>query len=113
MGIPILSAQIGSSDYRMFFDTGAQISYLQDDSLAGFPAAGQVTDFYPGVGQFQTETHTVDVRVGASSLSVRCGSLPGLPGMTLMMAGTQGILGNQILHGRKVGYFPRRKLLIL
>ena len=42
---------------RMFFDTGAQISYLQDDVLDTFPSAGPVTDFYPGVGQFQTETH--------------------------------------------------------
>ena len=113
MGIPILTAQIRGRNFRMFFDTGAQISYLQDDLLAEFPAAGQVTDFYPGVGQFQTETHTVDVRVGASSFSVRCGSLPALLGMTLMMAGTQGILGNQIFHGGKVGYFPRRKMLIL
>lgn len=45
MGIPIVSARIGSSDYRMFFDTGAQISYFQDDSLAEFPPAGCVTDF--------------------------------------------------------------------
>ena len=113
MGIPILTAQICGRDFRMFFDTGAQISYLQDDSLAEFPAAGQVSDFYPGVGRFQTETHTIDARVGASSFSVRCGSLPGLLGMTLMMAATQGILGNQILHERKAGYFPRRKKIIL
>jgi hypothetical protein len=113
MGIPILTAQIRGRDFRMFFDTGAQISYLQDDLLVEFPAAGQVSDFYPGVGKFQTETHTVDVRVGTSSFSVRCGSLPGLLGMTLMMADTQGILGNQIFPGGKVGYFPRRKRLVL
>ena len=113
MGIPILTAQIRGRDFRMFFDTGAQISYLQDDSLAEFPTSGQVTDFYPGVGKFQTETHTVDAQVGAFSFGVRCGSLPGLLGMTLMMADTQGILGKQILHERKAGYFPRRKKLIL
>jgi hypothetical protein len=113
MGIPILSAQIGSAAYRMFFDTGAQISYLQSDSLADYPPAGEVTDFYPGVGKFQTDTHIVDVQLGACSFTVRCGSLPGLLGMTPMMAGTQGILGNQILQGRRVGYFPRRRRLIL
>lgn len=113
MGIPIISAQVGTASYRMFFDTGAQISYLQDESLSTYPSAGRVTDFYPDVGQFQTETHTVSVRVGTSPFTVRCGRLPGLLGMTLMMAGTQGILGNQILHGRRVGYFPRRKILVL
>lgn len=33
--------------------------------------------------------------------------------MTLMMAGAQGIIGNQILTNRVVGYFPRRRLLVL
>jgi hypothetical protein len=113
MGIPIIFAIIGSATYRMFFDTGAQISYLQDDSLTDYPLAGQVKDFYPGLGQFVTETHTVDLKVGECTFSLRCGRLPDLLGMTLMMAGTQGILGNQFLHDRTVGYFPRRKILIL
>ena len=113
MGIPIISVIIGSTTYRMFFDTGAQISYFQDDSLTDFPPSGQVIDFYPGVGQFTTETHTVDLQVGECTFSLRCGRLPDLLGMTLMMAGTQGILGNQLLHDRKVGYFPRRKTLFL
>ena len=113
MGIPIISAQIGSATCRMFFDTGAQISYLQDDLLTNYPSAGQVTDFYPGFGQFQTDTHAVDVRLGKSSFTVRCGSLPTLLGMTLMMAGTNGVLGNEVLQGRRAGYFPRRKRLVL
>ena len=29
MGIPLLDAQIGGGSYRMFFDTGAQVSYFQ------------------------------------------------------------------------------------
>jgi hypothetical protein len=40
MGIPIVTAQIGGRAHRMFFDTGAQISYLQSDALKTFPAAG-------------------------------------------------------------------------
>jgi hypothetical protein len=34
MGIPIVTARVGTRDYRMFFDTGAQISYFQDVSLS-------------------------------------------------------------------------------
>jgi hypothetical protein len=111
MGIPIVSANIVDAEHRMFFDTGAQISYLQHEVLSCFPGAGLVTDFYPGIGQFQTETHTVNLRVGGMPFTVRCGRLPELFGMTLMMAGTQGILGNEILLGRSVGYFPRRRIL--
>ncbi|CAN5701075.1 hypothetical protein BH11VER1_BH11VER1_38740 [soil metagenome] len=113
MGIPILTAQIGGTDYRMFFDTGAQISYFQDDSLSEFPAAGSVTDFYPGVGQFQTDTHQVEASLGGVAFTLRCGTLPGLLGATLMMADTEGIVGHQILCNRIVAYFPRRRALVL
>jgi hypothetical protein len=113
MGIPIVSARVGSSDYRMFFDTGAQISYFQDNSLTEFPPAGSVTDFYPGVGQFQTDTHDVPLSLGGIAFTLRCGTLPDSLGMTLMMASTKGIVGNAILTNRTVGYFPRRRLMVL
>lgn len=113
MGIPIVMARVDGSDYRMFFDTGAQISYFQDDSLTMFPSAGSITDFYPGAGQFQIDTHEVPISLGDMVLVLRCGSLPSLPGSMLMMAGTQGIVGNQAVTDRIVGFFPRRSLLCL
>lgn len=113
MGIPIVSARIRGVDHRMFFDTGAQTSYFQHDSLVEYPSAGEVADFYPGFGRFQTETYNVDIVLGEAEFAVRCGTLPELLGTTLMMAGTEGIIGNQVLSNRRSGYFPRRKLLIL
>lgn len=113
MGIPIVTARVRTHDYRMFFDTGAQISYFQGDSLGDFPRAGSVVDFYPGVGQFQTDTHEVPISLGGVAFALRCGNLPDLLGMTLMMAGAEGIVGNAILSNRIVGYFPRRRTMIL
>ena len=113
MGIPIVTTGVGGSGYRMFFDTGTQISYFQEDSLAEFPSAGIITDFYPGVGQFQTDTHEVPITIGDISFLLRCGCLPGLLGATLMMADTQGIIGNQVLIDRIVASFPRRGILCL
>ncbi len=113
MGIPIVTAQIAGQNYRMFFDTGAQISYFQNDSLKQFPADGVVTDFYPGFGEFQTSTHQVEVSLGDKRFTLRCGALPHLLGMTLMMADTQGIIGNQVLANRLIGFFPRRRALCL
>lgn len=111
MGIPILPVIIGPNRYRMFFDTGAQISYLEDDILFHYPPAGEVKDFYPGFGEFTTETFLVGMQVGESHFSLRCGKLPDLLGLTLELAGVQGILGNECLRGRKAGYFPRRRVL--
>jgi hypothetical protein len=113
MGIPIVSAQIRGNTHRMFFDTGAQVSYFQDASLADFAEAGSVTDFYPGFGQFQTTTYKVEMSLGSLVSTLRCGALPDLLAASLMMANTRGIIGNQILAGRVVGYFPRRALLML
>jgi len=113
MGIPIVVARIGGGEHRMFLDTGAQVSYFQPASLGNFPPLGTVDDFYPGFGKFATETHEVPVEIGARMFHLRCGRLPGLLGMTLALAGADGIIGNAILLDRVVGYFPRRGLLVL
>ena len=113
MGIPVLNTQIKGVTRRMFFDSGAQISYFQDGSISNFPAAGQFTDFFPGMGQFETKTYMVDLVLGASSYRLRFGTLPGLLGLSLMLANTDGIIGNEVLRERVAGFFPRRKLLVL
>ena len=113
MGIPIIIARIGGIERKMFFDTGAQISYFQDDSIKTFPPAGMVTDFFPGIGQFQTETYRVNITLGSVPYDLCCGSLPLLLGMTLMMADTEGVIGNEVLYGRLAGYFPRSHKLVI
>jgi hypothetical protein len=113
MGVPIVASTVSGKPVRMFFDTGAQISYLQDDCLSSFPAEGSLTDFYPGIGQFITDTFRTPIRLGRADYQLRCGQLPPLLGMTLMLAGTGGIIGNEILRGRLAGYFPRRRRLVL
>jgi hypothetical protein len=70
------------------------------------PKASGLTGFYPGFGQFQTDTYNVPIRIGSDPFAIRCGKLPGLLGMSLTMADVQGILGNQVLLDRRVGYFP-------
>ncbi len=112
MGVPVVPATIAGSAYRMFFDTGAQVSYFQHD-MSSFPPAGTLTDFYPGMGRFETETHVVDVELGGATHVLRCGTLPGIIGMTLQHAGTDGIVGNELMRGRCTGYSPRRGLLAL
>ncbi len=113
MNIPVIEVKIADQEYHMFFDTGAQISYFQDDSLSGFPEVGSMTDFLPSFGQFETPIHQLIASLGDDSFSVRCGRLPGLLGLSLILAETQGIIGNEILANRTTRYFPRRRLLCL
>lgn len=112
MSIPIIEVKIGDQMHRMFFDTGAQISYFQGDALSKFPKRGVVKDFFPGMGEFETETHDVTASIGAMEFMLRCGRLPGLLGLTLGLASTAGIVGNEVCAGRTVGYFARRGILV-
>ena len=71
-----------------------------------------MTDFYPGFGEFKTETYQLELSIGTESNKLICGSLPGLLSETLMMASAQGIIGNEIMKYRVIGYFPNRKQLV-
>ena len=112
MSIPIIDVKVGDQNHRMFFDTGAQISYFQNDSLDQFPERGVLDDFFPGMGEFQTDTYDVPMGIGSTEFLLRCGSLPGLMGMALTVAGTEGIVGNEVCVGRVIGYFARRSELV-
>lgn len=98
--------------HAMFLDTGAQTSYFQDESLATYPPMGVLQDFFPGMGDFETETHLLPVNLGPLAVELRCGSLPGLLGMTLAMAGVTGIVGNQALLGCTMTYFSRQDKVV-
>lgn len=113
MGVPVVGIPVAGRKRAMFFDTGAPLSYLQDDDLSEHPPAGMERDFFPGVGEFETATHLVPMGIGPLSMRVRCGSLPGLLGMTLGLTGVAGVLGSEMLLGRCVGYFARRRELVI
>ncbi len=113
MGVPIVPVTVAGRECGAFFDTGAQLSYWQGDGLESFPAQGSVEDFYPGVGRFTTETYRVEFRLGGLPFSLRCGRLPGLLGATLLVAGVEAIVGNEVLRDRPVAWFPRRGILRL
>jgi hypothetical protein len=114
MCIPIITMQIKDNDYRMIFDTGAQISYFQDDLLTEFPSAGIFKDFHFTIGHYETETFNIPVMLDDTAITLRCGgTLPDSIGTTLTAASVRGIIGNELLKDRIVGYFPRRRMMVL
>lgn len=113
IGIPIIEAMVGENKVRMFFDTGAKLSYLDPQRINGFEPVGTEKDFYPGVGDFSTNVYDIPIMLAEETLVLRVGNLPELLQMTLMMAGTGGILGTAILRTHRVTYAPRRKTLVL
>ena len=113
MGIPIVEVSVNNQRLRMFFDTGAQLSYLSPDIASSYPSLGNAADFYPGVGEFTTPTYEVPCKFSTEELVLKVGVLPPLLQATLMMANTSGILGTMILESYQVFYAPRRKQLAI
>jgi len=98
MGIPVIGIRIEEKDQQVFFDTGAQLSYADPDLMNGKDATGEMEDFYPGFGNFKTPVYELNVELAGKSSNCSFGILPDLLRNTLMLAGTSGILGNEILQ---------------
>jgi len=113
MGIPIIDASINGRKIRIFFDTGAKLSYLNPELTGDLTNIGYAEDFYPGLGQFQTEIYSVSLKLGMEEIEMTVGNLPDLLQVSLMMAGTAGILGTSILSSHVIGLDPGQQKLVL
>lgn len=94
--IPIIGIKVNHEEVKAFFDTGAKISYLKKSLIGLSPVLGKVPDFYPGFGEFETELHEMVVTIVDKPLKFKCGTLPALLETTLLMFGSDGIVGNEL-----------------
>ena len=106
-----MTVLIGESEFQMFLDTGAEISYLQDEIIERFPKSDSMTDCFPGFGTFDIETYLVGMGLGCLQFSLRCGTLLLMLGMTLTMGGTEGVLGNDIFRDKKSRLFSKKEIV--
>ena len=102
MGIPILKLHINNQELKFFLDTGAKLSYLSENITKNYESVGTDEDFYPGVGKFETECFEISTSLGNNNFSVKYGNLPTLLQMTLMLGGTDGIIGFDFFNNFKV-----------
>ncbi|MFN4299676.1 MAG: hypothetical protein ACK4EX_08115 [Thermaurantimonas sp.] len=102
MGIPIIKMTVDNQELKFFLDTGAKLSYLSDSLTSNFGSVGTDEDFYPGVGKFQTECFEITTVFGDNEFVVKYGNLPTLLQMTLMLGGTDGIIGFDFFNNFKV-----------
>ena len=102
MGIPIIIMTVDNQELKFFLDTGAKLSYLSDSLTSNYESVGTDEDFYPGVGKFQTECFEIPTVFGDNEFVVKYGNLPTLLQMTLMLGGTDGIIGFDFFNNFKV-----------
>jgi hypothetical protein len=113
MGVPVLQTQVDNKEISVMFDTGAQLSYFQKEIIDKEDSLGIVKDFYPGIGYFDTDTAMIDIKLGELNYTLKSGYLPKNMNMGLLMTGTEGIIGNDIMLESVVGYFPNENKLVL
>ncbi len=111
MNVPIISCSIDGSRVRMFFDTGARLSYLDPEIAERGEPRGEEQDFYPHTGKFTTKAYTKSLRIAEEPMNLKVGVLPQLLQMTLKAADVSGIIGTAILDNFKICLsIPRGRL---
>jgi hypothetical protein len=113
MGIPMVELNVCDTKIRAFLDTGAKISYLNAEITQGRDKGRTVTDFYPGIGRFETPTFRIPIALNDVVFRVVFGNLPRVLEMSLMLAGAQGILGNDIFRYFSVYFDIQRSKITL
>jgi hypothetical protein len=113
MGVPIVTADVGGTRIKMFFDTGAKVSYVDEKTAGAYPRVGTAQDYYMTVGPFQAAVHRIPMMLGSLTIDLECGTLPQSLQLSLAAAGAAGIVGNAILVNFMVAYLPRRHRIIL
>ena len=92
MGIPVIELEINGNPHKFFLDTGASVSYIKEDLVAGKVSIGKKEDFYPIFGTFETESYEVKASLGGMEFNSEMCVLPKML-KVLLMDGIDGILG--------------------
>ena len=99
-GVPLLECEVGGQPVKMFFDTGAPLSYLSEECVQGCTAMGQQEDFHPLFGRFEVSTYAVLLSAWGQEMTIRAGRMPPIMEAALGFGGADGILGTEVLkHG--------------
>ena len=111
MGIPIIEMSIDGTSLKFFLDTGAKLSYLPNSLTRNYTSMGALEDFYPGFGTFTTECVEIPTRFEEAEFTVKYGNLPELLQATLIMGGTNGIIGFDFFYNFKLVLDLKNNLL--
>lgn len=102
MGIPIIQMMVDNQLLKLFLDTGAKLSYLSDRYKSNYQSIGTDEDFYPVLGKFQTDCYEIPTSLSENKFIVKYGNLPTILQITLMLSGTDGIIGFDFFNNFKV-----------
>lgn len=102
LNVPIFDIKIEGRLTSCFFDTGAHIQYINSAFVTGKTPAGEVEDYYPNFGRFNTNLYEIDIKIGKKPLSSKFGVLPADLELPLSALGIGAIVGMAAFEGHTV-----------
>jgi len=100
-----IEAYVDGRKTSLIVDTGAKISYIDDQFTYGLTEVDEQTDYYPGIGQYQVKLYDIPTEIMGQTIPTRYGVLPGIMGqMTslLKLYGISGVIGYDLFLFNKV-----------
>lgn len=95
-GIPVIPVKLNRRNIQCFLVTGAKLSFLSSSMIKALPIVGKDTDFFPGLGEFETEVREATVSIGNRVFKSRFGTSPQVLEQVMNMGGAKGIIGSAI-----------------
>ena len=97
MDIPSAEVRIGARHGVAFLDTGARLSYMDPAAVSG-PPVGREKDFFPMVGEFETDVYEAEIELAGLRFRTRFGLLPAPLQQSMASLGGQWVIGAELLR---------------
>jgi hypothetical protein len=98
MGGIIIPMCVDGKTLKFVLDTGAKISYINNEFTVGSRVIDTRDDFNPAVGRFTTPIFEKEVSIANNKFIVNFGNLPSILEMTIKFMKVDGIIGYDLLN---------------
>jgi Ca-activated chloride channel family protein len=97
LDVPTAEITVGARQGVAFLDTGARLSYIDPAAVTGRPV-GREKDFFPLVGEFETDVYEAEIELAGLRLRGRFGVLPQPLQQEMAALGAQWVIGSELLQ---------------
>lgn len=98
LNVPVVPFEMRGRTHQAFLDTGAKVSFLDPELLAGLEPAGVLDDFLPTLGPFRTDLYKVTLGFGGMEFNLTAGKLPEQIRTAVSASGVPNILGTDVMR---------------
>jgi hypothetical protein len=112
-GVPGTQVKVAGFDIQAIIDTGAWLSYTGGEYVRGCQKLCSKQDYYPAIGDFETDVYKLPLAIGGEELEMPFGVLPPLLSAGLAPLGVECLIGPELFERFNVWFLmPAAKLIL-